>query len=302
MRLRTGRSISTICETAAMSGIVVRNFQDADERVTFDHGHVDLVKASSLAIGREVLQPGWRWSVHVKPLAGTERCEFHHLSILLEGRLGFESRDGELVEAGPGDIVEIAPGHDAWVIGDSTAVLIDFQGVLGWAKAAEAGDRVLTTLFFTDIVGSTEMAERLGDRAWRQLLAAQEEAIRSLLSMYRGRESGTTGDGFLATFDAPAQAILCALAIASASSGLGVEVRVGVHTGEVEIAGDELRGVAVHLAARIMAAAGPGEVFVSALTKELASGARIAFADRGRREFKGFGGERQVYEAVRRDG
>jgi class 3 adenylate cyclase len=285
-----------------MAGIIVKNFQDADERVTFDHGRLDLIKASSLAIGREELEPGWRWSVHVRPLAGTERCEFHHLSILLEGRVGLESRDGEVVEAGPGDIVEIAPGHDAWVIGDSPAVMIDVQGVLGWAKAPEAGDRVLTTLLFTDIVGSTEMAERLGDRAWKQLLGAQEEAIRSILGMYRGRESGTTGDGFLATFDAPAQAVLSALAIASASSGLGVEVRVGVHTGEVEIAGSELKGVAVHLAARIMAAAGPGEVFVSAMTKELASGARIEFAHRGSREFKGFGGEREVYEAMRRDG
>jgi class 3 adenylate cyclase len=285
-----------------MAGIVVRNFQEADERVTFDHGHLELIKASSLALGREVLEPGWRWSVHVRPLAGTERCEFHHVSIVLEGRMCVESRDGELAEAGPGDVIEIAPGHDAWVIGDSPAVVIDVQGVLGWAKAPEAGDRVLTTLLFTDIVGSTEMAERLGDRAWKQLLGAQEDTVRRLLNMHRGRESATTGDGFLATFDAPAQAVLCALAIASASSGLGVEVRVGVHTGEVEIAGSELRGVAVHLAARIMAAAGPGQVFVSEMTRELASGARIEFASRGSREFKGFGGERQIYEAIRPGG
>jgi class 3 adenylate cyclase len=285
-----------------MSGIVVRRFDEADERVTFDHGHVDLVKTSSLAVGWEVLEPGWRWSVHVKPIVGTERCEFHHVSIVLEGRVGFETRDGEQAEAGPGAVLDIAPGHDSWVIGDTPAVLVDVQGVLGWAKAPEAGDRVLTTLLFTDIVGSTEMAERLGDRAWKQLLAAHEEVVRGLLDMYRGREAGTTGDGFMATFDAPAQAILCALGIASASSGLGVKVRAGVHTGEVQIAGRDLRGVAVHLAARIMDAAGPSEVFVSGTTKELASGAGIEFVDRGSREFKGFGGERQIYEAIRRDG
>lgn len=138
-----------------MSGTVIRNFADAEERVTFDLGHLDLVTASSLALGREVLEPGWRWSVHVKPIVGTERCEFHHVTIVLEGRVGFESRDGELAEAGPCDVADIAPGHDSWVIGHGSAVLIDVQGVLGWAKAPEAGDRLLTTLLFTDIVGST---------------------------------------------------------------------------------------------------------------------------------------------------
>ena len=280
-----------------MSGIIIRNFADAQERVIFDHGYLDIVTASSLALGREVLEPGWRWSVDVKPSAGTERCEFHHVSIVLEGRVGFESRDGELAEAGPGDVTDVAPGHDSWVIGDEAAVLIDVQGVLGWAKAPDAGDRFLTTLLFTDIVGSTEMAERLGDRAWKQLLNGHDEAVRGLFGMYRGREAGTTGDGFVATFDAPAQAIRCALAISAASSGLGVQDRVGVHTGEVEMAGDELRGVAVHLAARIMNAAGPGEVFVSATARELASGSGIDFDDRGSHELKGFAGARQLFQA-----
>ena len=283
-----------------MSGIVIRNFEDAEERVSFDRGHLDVVTASSLALGRESLEPGWRWSVHVKPIVGTERCEFHHVSIVLEGRIGFETRDGEVAEAGPGDVTDIAPGHDSWVIGDEPVVLIDVQGVLGWAKAPEAGDRFLTTLLFTDVVGSTEMAGRLGDRAWKQLLNGHDEALRGLLAMYRGREAGTTGDGFLATFDAPAHAIRCALAISAASNGLGVQDRVGVHTGEVEVTGKELRGVAVHLAARIMNAAGPGEVFVSATARELASGAGIDFEDRGNHELKGFTGARQLFRALGR--
>jgi class 3 adenylate cyclase len=280
-----------------MSGLVIRSFGDAEERVTFDHGYLDLVKASSLALGREVLEPGWRWSVHVKPIVGTERCEFHHVTIILEGRVGFESRDGELAEAGPGDVADIAPGHDSWVIGEVPAVVIDVQGVLGWAKAPEAGDRVLTTLLFTDIVGSTEMAERLGDRAWKLLLDSHDRAVRGLLEMHRGREVDTTGDGFFATFDAPAQAIRCALAISAASSGLGVQDRLGIHTGEVEVAGAELRGQAVHLASRVMNAAGPGEVFVSSTVKELASGAGIDFEDRGSFELKGFAGARQLFQA-----
>jgi class 3 adenylate cyclase len=280
-----------------MSGIVIRSFGDAQERVTFDHGYLDLVKASSLALGREVLEPGWRWSQHVKPIVGTERCEFHHVTIVLEGRVGFESRDGELAEAGPGDVADIAPGHDSWVIGEVPVVVIDVQGVLGWAKAPEAGDRVLTTLLFTDIVGSTEMAGRLGDRAWKQLLDSHDKAVRGLLETHRGREVDTTGDGFFATFDAPAQAIRCALAISAASNGLGVQDRLGIHTGEVEVAGAELRGQAVHLASRIMNAAGPGEVFVSSTVKELASGAGIDFEDRGSFELKGFAGARQLFRA-----
>jgi class 3 adenylate cyclase len=280
-----------------MAGIVIRSFADAAERVTFDHGYLDLVTTSSLALGREVLEPGWRWSVHVKPIVGTERCEFHHVTIIVEGRMGFETRDGERAEAVPGDVTDIAPGHDSWVIGEDRVVLIDVQGVIGWGKAPEAGDRFLTTLLFTDIVGSTEMAERLGDRGWKQLLSSHDAAVRGLIETFRGREAGTTGDGFLATFDAPAQAIRCALAIVAASDGLGVQDRVGVHTGEVEMADKELRGVAVHLAARIMNAAGPSEVFVSATAKELASGAGVDFEDRGSRELKGFAGARQLFRA-----
>jgi class 3 adenylate cyclase len=287
-------------DTRGVPGILVRNFKDAHEFVTFDHGSLEIVKTGSLALGWEVLEPGWRWSTHVKPIVNTERCEFRHVSIVLEGRMGFESRDGERLEAGPGDVLDIAPGHDAWVVGEEPATLIDVQGALGWAKAPEAGDRVLTTLLFTDIVGSTETAARLGDRPWRQVLANHDEAVRSLLELYRGREAGTTGDGFVATFDAPAQAILCGLAIAEAARGLGIQVRAGVHTGEIEMAGRELRGVAVHLAARIMDAAGPGQVFVSSATADLAAGAAVEFVDRGRRPLKGFDGERHLHEAIAR--
>ena len=198
-----------------------------------------------------------------------------------------------------GEVCEIAPGHDAWVIGDQPAVQLDLQGVAGWGKAPVVGERVLTTLLFTDIVGSTEMAEQLGDRSWKHVLASHNEAIRSLIGTHRGREVGTTGDGFLATFDSPAQAIACAPAISAASHGLGVEIRAGVHTGEVEVAGGDLGGVAVHLAARIMGAAGPGEVFVSATSRELTSGAAVEFLELGSRDLKGLTGPRQIYEARR---
>lgn len=239
-----------------MSGIEIKSFLRPDELVAFEHGEASLVTVGSLTLGREVLEPGWRWSVHVRPIVGTERCEFHHISVLLSGRLGCESRDGELREIEPGEVYDVAPGHDAWVLGDEPAVSIDFQGIAGWAKPPEPGERVLTTMLFTDIVGSTALAERIGDRAWKQLLASHREDVRSLLELHRGQEVDTAGDGFLATFDGPARAIACALAICASARRLGFDTRAGVHTAEVELADGGIRGLGVHMAARILDAAG----------------------------------------------
>ncbi len=274
-----------------MSGIEAKAFDEPDETVTFEHGHVDLVKVGSLVVGREVLQPGWRWSTHVKPIAGTEWCEFHHVAFLVSGRFGAVTRDGETREVSAGTMYDIAPGHDTWVLGDEPAVSIDFQGVVGWAKPSQPGERILTTILFTDIVGSTAAAERLGDRAWRRLLAAHAEDVRSLFALYHGREVKTTGDGFLATFDTPARAIHCALAISAASKKLGSEIRAGVHTGEVELRGDDLGGIAVSIGARVMGEADPGEVLVSSTVKDLVVGSGIRFASRGAFELKGVPGQ-----------
>jgi class 3 adenylate cyclase len=283
-------------------GLDLKRFSEPDETVTFEFGHTDLVTIGPLTIGREVEEPGWRWSTHVRPIAGTERCEFHHVGLQVSGRLRVETREGEVGEIGPGDLYDTAPGHDSWVVGDEPSVRIVFQGIADWAKAPDPGERVLSTVLFTDIVGSTAATERHGDRAWKRLLEAHHEDVRGLLEAHRGREVKMTGDGFLATFDSPGHAIACALRIALAAHLLGIEIRAGVHTGEVELAGADLRGVAVHLAARIMEEAGPGEVLVSATTRELASGGQIAFIDRGSRELRGINGPRQVYEARARAG
>ena len=175
----------------------------------------------------------------------------------------------------------MAPGHDAWVIGEEPSVSIDFQGIAGWARADDDGERVLTTVLFTDIVASTAEAERIGDRSWARLLEQHVEDVRHQLAASRGREVKSTGDGFLATFDRPAAAVRCAAAIIESAGRLGLAIRAGVHTGEVQLAGDDLRGVAVHLAARIMDAAGPGEVLVSSTTHDLVSGTGLAFTDEG---------------------
>lgn len=277
--------------------VEAKTFEQPDETVTFERGRVHVVTVGSMTIGHEVAEPGWRWSEHVKPIVGTEWCEFHHAMYVLSGRMRVLMRDGETHDVVAGQVVDITPGHDAWVLGDDPVTSIDLQGVVGWARAPEPGERVLTTVLFTDIVGSSLAAERLGDAAWKRVLATHQEDARSLLAHHRGRLVNTTGDGLVATFDAPARAIRCALELSAAADRLGIAIRAGVHTGEVEFADDDLRGLAVHLAARIMGAADPGTTFVSGTTRELAIGAGIEFVDRGTREFKGISGERPVHEA-----
>lgn len=277
--------------------VEAKAFDEPDDTVTFDHGYVQLVTVGSITVGREVMQPGWRWSEHVRPIVGTEWCEFHHAMYLLSGRVRVLTREGETRDVVAGEVADVSPGHDAWVVGDEPAVSIDIQGVVGWARAPEPGERVLTTVLFTDIVGSTVAAQRLGDQAWKHLLAAHQEDVQALLGHHRGRLVNTTGDGIVATFDAPARAIRCALDLADASRKLGIAIRAGVHTGEVEFVAQDLRGVAVHFAARVMGEAEPGTTYVSATTRELTLGAGLEFIERGARALKGISGEWLLFEA-----
>ncbi|HET9417091.1 MAG TPA: adenylate/guanylate cyclase domain-containing protein [Candidatus Limnocylindria bacterium] len=277
--------------------VEAKRFEEPDELVTFERGLVRVVTVGSMTLGHETAEPGWRWSKHVKPIVGTEWCEFHHAMYVLSGRMRVVMRDGETVDIAGGEVVDIPPGHDAWVVGEEAVTSIDLQGVVGWARPPEPGERVLTTVLFTDIVESTRVAEELGDAAWRRVLASHQEDARSLLAHHRGRMVNTTGDGFVATFDAPMRAVRCALELAEASRRLGIEVRAGIHTGEVEMAEGDLRGLAVHLAARIMGAADPGTIFVSGTTRELMIGGQIDFVDRGPYQFRGISGSRTLYEA-----
>jgi class 3 adenylate cyclase len=157
--------------------------------------------------------------------------------------------------------------------------------------------RVLSTVLFTDLVGSTERATALGDRAWRELLARYHTAIRRRLGEHRGEEVDTAGDGFFATFDGPGRAIECARSIREDLRGLGLEVRAGIHTGECEVADGKVAGVAVHVGARIVDRAGPGEVLVSGTVKDLVAGSGIAFEDRGTHALKGVPGEWRLHAA-----
>ena len=179
------------------------------------------------------------------------------------------------------------PGEDhmPWV-GDQDSILDELQEFLTGDRPEREPDRVLATVLVTDIVGSTQHAARLGDRAWSELLARHHEIVRSELERFRGREVDTAGDGFLATFDGPARAVGCACRIRDAVKTLGIEIRAGLHTGEIEIADGKLRGIAVHTAARIAASAQPGEILVSSTVRDLVAGSGLQFEDRGMQELK----------------
>jgi class 3 adenylate cyclase len=154
-------------------------------------------------------------------------------------------------------------------------------------------------MLFTDIVGSTEQAARLGDRRWRELLATHDDLVRTEIERFRGRPVKHTGDGMLATFDGPGRAIRCATAIGTALRPLGIDVRAGMHTGEIEVTGDDIGGMAVHIAARVSALAGAGEVLVSSTVKDLVAGSGIAFGDRGEHHLRGVPGTWRLYAVER---
>ncbi len=187
--------------------------------------------------------------------------------------------------------------HLPWA-GDSEAVLGEVEEFLTGARTAPEPDRVLATVMFTDIVGSTERAAELGDARWRDLLSAHQEAVRRELGRFRGHEVKTLGDGYLATFDGPARAVRCGWAVTEAARGLGLEVRIGLHTGEVELMDDDVGGIAVHIAARVGALAGAGEVLVSSTVKELVAGSGIEFEDRGAKQLKGIADEWRLFAAA----
>jgi len=201
-----------------------------------------------------------------------------------------------LAETIPGArYVELAGEDHLPFAGELDPILEEVEEFLLGSRGAAESERALATILFTDIVGSTERAAELGDRGWRTLLERHDAAVRHQLSLHRGREVKTMGDGFLATFDGPARAIRCARAVQDEVAGLGIEVRAGIHTGEVELIGDDVGGMAVNIGARIGAIADPGEVLVSSTVRELVVGSGLEFVDRGAQTLKGAPGEWRLF-------
>jgi pimeloyl-ACP methyl ester carboxylesterase len=215
------------------------------------------------------------------------------------GDLNVKAAEGRwIADQIPGARYVELPGDDhlAWV-GDTDGLLDEVEEFLTGVRRAPSPDRVLATVLFTDIVGSTERLTQVGDQRWREMLDEHHRLVRRELERYRGHEIDTAGDGFLSTFDGPARAIRCARAISDSVRPLGLEVRAGLHTGECELVGNRIAGIAVHTGARIVALARPGEILVSSTVKDLVAGSGIEFVEHGEHELKGVPGRWQLYAA-----
>jgi class 3 adenylate cyclase len=280
----------------AVAEFQVKNFHSPDQTIRLPKLTAELVELGELTVGLLVTQPGWRWSVDLRPEVGGEWCQARHLGVVLSGRVAVQLRDGQMLEFGPNDVFHVPPGHDGWTVGDEPCVQIEWAGLHTFAGlSAGLPGRALVTLLFTDLVDSTATAKQLGDKAWRDLLTAHFEAIRAELDRFGGREVDTTGDGMFATFDGPARALHCAEAVRRSAARQGLHIRAGVHVGEVELVGGRLRGVAVHEAARIMGKAGANEILVSETTRVLALTSGLEFDDRGTHKLKGLAGEWRLH-------
>ncbi len=272
-----------------------RGFAEPSDVRTFPRGRVDVVVLEDTVVGRMTYEPGWRWSVDVRPLAGTDACQYHHLGVTLSGRLRIMMADGTELEIGPGDVFEIPPGHDAWVVGDEPWVSIDFEAMRTYGKQRDVSERTLASIVITDIVDSTHLAGEMGAARWREVIADHNRKASAAIDRHRGRLVKTTGDGVLAQFDGAERAVRAADSIREVARTLDLQIRAGVHSGEVEVTPDDLRGLAVHTAARIMAAAGPDEILVSATVMDLVDGSGLVFDDAGTHELKGLAGKRQLF-------
>lgn len=274
----------------------VRNLESPEEIIDLGMVRSSLVTVGGLTVSRDVHEPGWRWSTHVKPIVGTESCQVRHVGVILTGRIHIRLDDGTEFELGPLDVIDIPAGHDGWVVGDEPVEMIAWMGAKNWlAPLRSFTERVLVTVLFTDVVDSTGTARRMGDREWSEVVAGHESRIRDTLDRYRGREIAMTGDGVLAIFDGPARAVRCAVALQSAAAGFGLVIRAAVHTGEVDIVDDGVRGIAVHEASRILGLAAGNEILVSGVTAAFLGDVDFTLVDRGEHELRGLEGRRRIY-------
>ncbi len=282
-----------------MPRLQVKHFDEPDDVREVPKARFETVQMGEAVIAHATFEPGWRWSVDLGPLMGAQSCPIHHLGFSVSGVCRVVMEDGQTMDIGPGGVYEIPPGHDAWVVGDVPWITIESQSGRPITSMLDAsGERTVATILFSDIVDSTGMLGRVGDSRWRDLLLEHNRLMREQLNMHRGREVKTTGDGFLAVFDGATRAVRCGAAMTTAAHALGIAIRVGIHTGEVEFVGQDARGVAVHAAARVMSVADADDVLVSSTTHDLLEGSGLLLADAGVHELKGLAGQRQLYRLV----
>jgi class 3 adenylate cyclase len=283
-----------------MPRLQFKSFASPDEVRVFPNGRAEIISLDESVIGRAAYEPGWRWSTAMSSIAGTASCQLHHLGYSISGVIHVATEDGQTIDIPPASVYEIPPGHDAWVVGDEPWVTVEWTSARTFGLIPGGpGEGVLVTVLFTDIVDSTATLQRMGDTAWRDLLLIHNTRLRDQLNIFRGREVKTTGDGFLAVFDSATRAVLCGAAMARSARSVGVPIRVGVHTGEIEFVGSDARGLAVHTAARVMAVGGPDDVLVSSTTYDLLEGSGLDLEDAGTHQMKGLPAARKVFRLVK---
>jgi class 3 adenylate cyclase len=286
-----------------MPRLQARSFAIPDDVRSTPMFRVETVALDEARVGNCRFEPGWRWSTDVAALVGTKSCQIRHLGYSISGSIRIVMDDGQSLDVGPNSVYDIPSGHDKWVVGGEPWLTIEW-GSTGRAMEAalhDAGNRTLATVMFTDIVASTATLERVGDAAWHDLLIAHNARLRAELNVFRGREVKTTGDGFLAVFDSATRAVRCGVAMVASARAIDLPIRIGVNTGEIEFVGDDIRGIAVHAAARLVDLAGLNEVLISSTTRDLLDGSDLVLKDLGTHELKGLTGPRQVYQVVLQD-
>jgi len=274
--------ISDIFSTSASSDDRYRQWWARYQRMGSSPGRSTTMARLVFAVDvRNVLS-----TIHVPTLV-IHRKDFRFFPVELGRYLGEHIANAKYVEL---------PGADGFIyLGDTDAVLSEVEEFVTGARRAPDADRILATILLTDMVGSTDRAARIGDQRWRAVLDTHDDIVRGQLKQFRGRLHRATGDGVLATFDGPARGIRCAQSLRDALREAGIDIRSGLHAGEIELRGEEIGGIAVHIAARIEAEAESGEILCSSTVKELVTGSDLAFVDRGRRQLKGVPQEWQIY-------
>ena len=283
-----------------MPRLQAKSFAAPDEIRSMPLVRVETVVLDDVHVGHCRFEPGWRWSTAFGPMLGAGSCPIRHLGYSISGVIRVAMDDGQMLDIGSNTAFDIPAGHDKWVIGTEPWVTIEWGGsgrAMGEALN-EAPGRLMATIVFTDIVDSTGRVRAAGDAAWGDLLSVHNGRMREQLNIFRGREVKTTGDGMLAVFDSPTRGVRCAWAMTGVSRDMGIAIRAGAHTGELESVGDDVRGIAVHVASRVMSLAEPGSVLITATTADLIEGSGIQPTDAGSHELKGIPGARPLMRVI----
>jgi len=220
----------------SLSRVEVRDLRQPEAVITYPLGVSNQVRLAGTVVTRHLLQPGWSWEKHAQPVVGTASCELYHRGVVLSGRMGIRTDEGDEVVIEPNQVFDLPPGHVTWVEGDEELVMVDWAGGAGFDAQPGEGGRVMATILFTDVVDSTALAQRAGDAAWKRTVAMHDDIVRTVIAGFGGREIETAGDSFLIVFDGAERAIRGAFALVDALAAIRIPIRVGIHSGEVETA------------------------------------------------------------------